>query len=93
MALNESSREAFKLQKKEQEAELNHEEKNNKVNVRIRLIPIWLRVIMIIALIFVSMTLGAAIGYGVLGGGKASDVFKPSTWTHIIDLVQVEKEK
>ena len=48
---------------------------------------------MIIALIFVSMTLGAAIGYGVLGDGKASDVFKPSTWTHLIDLVQVEKEK
>ena len=91
MALNESSREAFKLQKKEQEAEIKHEENENKI--RIRLIPIWLRVIMIIGLIFVSMTLGAAIGYGVLGDGKASDVFKPSTWTHLIDLVQVEKEK
>ena len=91
MALNESSREAFNLQKKEQEAEIKHEENENKI--RIRLIPIWLRVIMIIGLIFVSMTLGAAIGYGVLGDGKASDVFKPSTWTHLIDLVQVEKEK
>lgn len=91
MALNESSREAFKLQKKEQEAEIKHAENENKI--RIRLIPIWLRVIIIIALIFVSMTLGAAIGYGVLGDGKASDVFKPSTWTHLIDLVQVEKEK
>ena len=65
----------------------------NENKIRIRLIPIWLRVIMIIGLIFVSMTLGAAIGYGVLGDGKASDVFKPSTWTHLIDLVQVEKEK
>lgn len=91
MALNESSREAFKLQKKEQEVEKKHTENENKI--RIRLIPIWLRVIMIIGLIFVSMTLGAAIGYGVLGDGKASDVFKPSTWTHLIDLVQVEKEK
>ena len=91
MALNESSREAFKLQKKEQEAEIKHEENENKI--RIRLIPIWLRVIMIIGLIFVSMTLGAAIGYGVLGDGKVSDVFKPSTWTHLRDLVQVEKEK
>ena len=91
MALNESSREAFKLQKKEQEVEIKHAENENKI--RIRLIPIWLRVIMIIGLIFVSMTLGAAIGYGVLGDGKVSDVFKPSTWTHLIDLVQVEKEK
>jgi hypothetical protein len=91
MALNESSREAFKLQKKEQEVEIKHAENENKI--RIRLIPIWLRVIMIIGLIFVSMTLGAAIGYGVLGDGKVSDVFKPSTWTHLRDLVQVEKEK
>ena len=91
MALNESSREAFKLQKKEQEVEIKHAENENKI--RIRLIPIWLRVIIIIGLIFVSMTLGAAIGYGVLGDGKASDVFKPSTWTHLRDLVQVEKEK
>ena len=30
MALNESSREAFKLQKKEQEVEIKHEEKNKK---------------------------------------------------------------
>jgi hypothetical protein len=91
MALNESSREAFKLQKKEQEVEIKHAE--NEKKIRIRLIPIWLRVIMIIGLIFVSMTLGAAIGYGVLGDGKVSDVFKPSTWTHLRDLVQVEKEK
>lgn len=91
MALNESSREAFKLQKKEQETEIKHTEKKEKV--RIRLIPIWLRVIIIIVLIFVSMTIGAAIGFGVLGDGKAIDVFKPSTWTHVLDLVQVEKEK
>lgn len=91
MALNESSREAFRLQRKEEKAELKQAEKKNKI--RLRLIPIWLRVIMIFALIFVSMTLGAVIGYGVLGEGKASDVFKPSTWTHIIDLVQVEKAK
>ena len=49
MALNESSREAFKLQKKEQEVEIKHAENENKI--RIRLIPIWLRVIMIIGLI------------------------------------------
>ena len=91
MALNESSREAFKLQKKEQEVEKKHPEKKEKV--RIRLIPIWLRIILIIVLIFVSMTIGAAIGFGVLGDGKVIDVFKPSTWTHILDLVQVEKEK
>jgi hypothetical protein len=89
MALNERSREAFKLQKNEQKEEPKHAEKEKKV--RIRLIPIWLRVIIVIALIFISMMVGAAIGYGVLGDGKVIDIFKPSTWTHMIDLVEKEK--
>ena len=63
------------FKRKNRKLELKHEE-NDKVKIRIRLIPIWLRVIMIIALIFVSMTLGAAIGYGVLGDGKVKRRFQ-----------------
>ncbi|MFZ7946779.1 DNA-directed RNA polymerase subunit beta [Neobacillus sp. 19] len=55
--------------------------------VRIRLIPIWLRLLLLVVLIFASVTSGAAVGYGMLGGGKMADVFKQSTWTHILDLV------
>ncbi|MFJ7726086.1 DNA-directed RNA polymerase subunit beta [Neobacillus sp. NPDC097160] len=55
--------------------------------VRIRLIPIWLRLLLLVVLIFVCVVAGAAVGYGMLGGGKMADVFKESTWTHIIDLV------
>jgi hypothetical protein len=89
MAVNESSREAYKLQKKEKQEEHKHVEKKNKV--RLRLIPIWLRVIIVIALIFISAIAGAAVGYGVLGNGKVTDIFDSSTWTHMIDLVQKEK--
>lgn len=28
------------------------------------------------------------IGYGVLGDGRPLDALKPSTWQHIIDLVE-----
>ncbi len=59
--------------------------------VRIRLIPIWLRLILLIVFMFVSLIVGAVVGYGVLGSGKVTDVFKESTWTHIIDLVDKEK--
>jgi hypothetical protein len=55
--------------------------------VRIRLIPIWLRLVLLVVFVFVSLFSGAAVGYGVLGGGKVADVFKESTWTHIRDLV------
>jgi hypothetical protein len=55
--------------------------------VRVRLIPIWLRLILLVISIFICVMAGSAVGYGMLGGGKIADVFKESTWTHIIDLV------
>ena len=55
--------------------------------VRIRLIPIWLRLVLLVVSVFICVTAGAAVGYGMLGGGNVGDVFKESTWTHIIDLV------
>lgn len=54
------------------------------------MIPIWLRLIIVIVLICVSLTAGAVIGYSVIGNGKAGDTFKKDTWTHIIDLVDKE---
>ncbi|MEH7156491.1 DNA-directed RNA polymerase subunit beta, partial [Neobacillus drentensis] len=59
--------------------------------VRIRLIPIWLRLVLLVAFMFISVTVGAIVGYGIIGGGKVSEVFQQSTWTHIIDLVDKGK--
>jgi cobalamin biosynthesis Mg chelatase CobN len=56
--------------------------------IRIRLIPIWLRIILLAVLIVFSVVAGAAVGYGLIGGEEIADVFKESTWTHIIDLVE-----
>ncbi|WP_040207085.1 DNA-directed RNA polymerase subunit beta [Neobacillus jeddahensis] len=55
--------------------------------VRIRMIPIWLRFVILFVLIVVSVVVGAVVGYGVIGGGDVADVFKESTWSHIRDLV------
>lgn len=63
----------------------------SKRRIRIRLIPIWLRIIIVAVLIFLSLCAGAAFGYGVIGNGKPGEVFKKETWTHIIDLVEKEK--
>lgn len=56
--------------------------------VRIRLIPIWLRVVLLVIFTGVFLVAGAAVGYGLLGNGNPGDVLKGSTWTHIIDLVE-----
>lgn len=58
--------------------------------IRIRFIPIWLRIVIIVLLIAASVTVGAMVGYGVIGDGNKSDVLKKETWTHIIDLISKE---
>ena len=79
------------VQKKDNQNKRAETAKLSNKRVRIRLIPIWLRIVLLVVFMFVSVIAGAVVGYGMLGGGKAADVFKESTWTHIIDLVNKEK--
>ncbi|MCG6796373.1 DNA-directed RNA polymerase subunit beta [Geobacillus sp. YHL] len=56
--------------------------------VRTRLIPIWLRLIIVAALMAISLAAGAVVGYSAIGDGAWLDVFRPSTWQHILDFVE-----
>lgn len=76
-------------QYKQQGKQANTEE-NANVRIRIRLLPIWLRLVIVCVLIVICILAGAVFGYSVIGGGKVSDVFNKSTWTHIVDLVNKE---
>lgn len=90
MSLNSSSQEMTKTreQVKEERKQRNTEEvAAPEVRVRVRLFPIWLRVIVIILLMAISIIVGAIIGYSVMGDGRAMDIFQLETWAHIIDLV------
>ena len=80
------SREEYK-KLKFQDKQQTEEVRPSKKQVRVRLIPIWLRLLLLVVCIFISLAAGAAVGYGMLGNGKTMDVFKLSTWTHIHDLV------
>jgi hypothetical protein len=87
MAMNEThtSRELLKKQK----AEKKEKKKTTKrIKKQVRLIPIWLKFVIVLVLIVAFVFIGAMVGYGVLGDGKVLDVFKPATWTHIYDLIQ-----
>ena len=87
-AISEKSTEAIHAQQKGNDKK--EKQPISIKRVRLRLIPIWLRMILVIVLFAMSTTIGAAIGYGVIGNGKASDIFYPSTWTHVKDLVEKE---
>ncbi|MFP3355873.1 DNA-directed RNA polymerase subunit beta [Planococcus sp. SIMBA_143] len=56
--------------------------------VQIRMFPIWLRILLVIALLVVMAALGAMIGYGVIGDGNAGDALKWETWQHIFDIMR-----
>ncbi|MEK5039932.1 DNA-directed RNA polymerase subunit beta [Sporosarcina sp. FSL K6-3457] len=55
--------------------------------VQIRLLPIWLRIILVLLLLAGAAILGAIIGYGYIGDGEPADVLQKETWTHILDII------
>lgn len=61
--------------------------KKKKKQIRTRLLPIWLRLILVTVLLAVSLVLGAMFGYGVVGDGDPLDVLEKETWQHIYDVV------
>jgi flagellar basal body-associated protein FliL len=56
--------------------------------VHARPIPVWLRFVMLIILIFVFAAAGAIVGYSGIGHGKVTDVLKGSAFSHVYDLVE-----
>ncbi|GGF22015.1 hypothetical protein GCM10010954_21060 [Halobacillus andaensis] len=66
-------------------------EKRTK-STRRRLLPIWLRILLVLVLSAVALALGLMIGYGIIGDGDPLDALSWSTWQHIIDIVTGETE-
>lgn len=58
------------------EEEIKEVETKPNRRIKVRLLPIWLRLLIVIGLIFIAVLSGALIGYSVIGGGHAMDVFQ-----------------
>lgn len=59
--------------------------------VQVRLFPIWLRILLVLALLAAAATAGAMVGYGVIGDGNPKDALKWETWQHILDIMSGRK--
>lgn len=88
-----STRQAVKNKKQSSKEEEKLTETKLALKARVRLIPIWLRIIIVLFFILISTVFGVLVGYGVIGDGNMGDALKPSTWQHIIDLVEKESEQ
>ncbi|HLU20939.1 MAG TPA: DNA-directed RNA polymerase subunit beta [Bacillaceae bacterium] len=84
------TREQMKKQRSAEKVQHKSTAKKNK-RVRVRLIPIWLRIVLLLIFLAASLAAGLMVGYGVIGDGNPTDALKKETWTHIIDLVIREK--
>jgi hypothetical protein len=58
-----------------------------RIWVQMRLLPIWLRIVLVLLLLAGAAILGAIVGYGYVGDGQPSDVLKKETWIHILDII------
>ncbi|MBE1555686.1 DNA-directed RNA polymerase subunit beta [Sporosarcina limicola] len=56
--------------------------------VQIRILPIWLRILLVLSLLTGVAVIGAMIGYSYIGNGEPGDVLKKETWTHIFDIIK-----
>lgn len=86
--LNETVEEQPKKRRTQEQA---NEEQQRRF-IRIRLVPIWLRIVLILLLFIIVTAIGIVFGYSVIGEGEAGDALKWSTWKHILDIMNgVEK--
>lgn len=56
-----------------------------KGEIKIRL---WVKILIFVGLLFISLLAGLMFGYGVIGDGNKLAALKPSTWTHILDFIK-----
>ncbi|ADU32272.1 DNA-directed RNA polymerase subunit beta [Evansella cellulosilytica] len=57
---------------------------------RIRLIPIWIRLIFVIALFAGSLIAGTMVGFGIVGDGNPRDVLEAETWYNVYDFIFID---
>lgn len=63
------------------------EKTEKKKQAKLRIFPIWLRIIVVLVLCGLALIFGLMFGYGVIGDGKATDALNFDVWRHIIELV------
>ena len=84
---NEKAEATVTLDKAPNEATTDQAAVQNGKKTKLRAFPLWLRVIVFIVVLVAVVLLGLWIGYSLLGGGDAADVFKLGTWEHILNIM------
>jgi hypothetical protein len=88
MAMNQEqvkTREELKKIRAQEKEVMTMRERREKI--RVRLIPVWVKVLIVVLLTAASLLAGTVVGYGVIGNGNPGDALQKETWTHILDII------
>lgn len=55
-----------------------------------RKFPLYLRIIVVLILLVISVLLGLVVGYAFFGDGTVTDALKIDTYRHIFDIINKE---
>lgn len=69
------------------------EEFSKKSYAKKSFLLILLRLFVVFVLLVLAAIVGAMIGFGVIGDGDMLDVLKPSTWSHVFDIMDGTQDK
>lgn len=76
------------VSRKTQKKEKQQSKRRQKLSrPRLRIFPIWLRIIVVLIFASAAFIIGLMIGFAVLGDGSPLDVLRIETWQHIVDIV------
>ncbi|MDE5414733.1 DNA-directed RNA polymerase subunit beta [Alkalihalobacterium chitinilyticum] len=84
---NEEEKAGATTDEEEKDTREKRNKKKRKKRERIRLIPIWLRIVIVILLCGLSLVAGLMFGYGVVGNGTPTDILQRETWEHIVNII------
>lgn len=68
--------------------ELQQKEERLPKYERLRLVPIWLRILLVTLFFVAAAAIGLIIGYSAIGDGDAGDALKWDTWQHLLDIIE-----
>ncbi|GAE31320.1 DNA-directed RNA polymerase subunit beta [Halalkalibacter hemicellulosilyticus] len=76
-----------------QQVETNDDEHSKqryrRKRLRLRVIPIWLRILLSIVLIGGSFLVGLMVGFAIVGNGdNPAEILKPDLWYYLMDMIR-----
>ncbi|MFZ4451801.1 DNA-directed RNA polymerase subunit beta [Salibacterium aidingense] len=81
------SRQAKTQENDKQEQEASSDTRTRQKKERLRLVPIWARLLIVLAVLAVSLLGGLITGYALVGEGDSFQILKWETWEQFFEFI------